>query len=142
MYALDQNTVFVVGNTGTVLKSTDGGATFAQVNLGGITSADYRAVRFTDANTGYVVGAKHRIIRTTDGGTTWTQLYEVSSTSRILWDIDFNSAGVGVAVGTDTVAFRSTDGGATWNSFFLPGGSGPGVKYAVDFYGDNTVFSN
>lgn len=142
VYAVDQNTVFVVGNTGTVLKSTDGGATFAQVNLGSITSADYRAVRFTDANTGYVVGAKHRIIRTTDGGTTWTQLYEVSSTSRILWDIDFNSAGVGVAVGTDTVAFRSTDGGATWSSFILPGGSGPGVKYAVDFYGDNTVFSN
>ncbi len=142
VYAVDTLNVYVVGNTATVLKSTDGGATFAQVSLGSITSADYRAVRFLDANNGFVVGARHRIIRTTDGGLTWTQQNDISSTSRVLWDIDFNSQGVGIAAGTDTVAFRTTDFGATWAQFILPGGSAPGVKYAVDFHGDNTVLIN
>ncbi|MBV6445254.1 MAG: T9SS type A sorting domain-containing protein [Ignavibacteriales bacterium] len=142
VYATDPQTVFVVGNTGTVLKSTNGGDSFAQLNLGAITSADYRAVRFINADTGFVVGARHRIIKTTDGGASWVQQNDVSSTSRVLWDIDFNSQGVGIAVGTDTIGFRTTDFGTSWAQIIMPGGSGPGVKYAVDFYGDNTLFVN
>src|SRR5262249_7315518 len=66
--AVDANTFVAVGNTGTVIKSSDGGSTWAVQHYAGGTRADLRGVAFADANTGTAVGTSGTIIRTTDGG--------------------------------------------------------------------------
>src|SRR5690349_17945085 len=72
---LDADTVIAVGDPGTILRSTDGGATWIRQKSG--TTSDLTAVSFTDANTGTAVGwnrdrREGTILRTTDGGATWT----------------------------------------------------------------------
>ena len=66
---LDSQTIIAVGNSGTILKSLDGGATWTP-RSSGITGPLW-GVCFADANTGPAVG-NGAILRTTDGGDTWT----------------------------------------------------------------------
>ncbi len=68
-YLLDSGIAFVVGDAGTILKSTDAGATWAPL-LSGTTNALHE-VYFFDGNQGVVVGDQGLILRTTDGGTMW-----------------------------------------------------------------------
>jgi gliding motility-associated-like protein len=77
MFALDANTVFIVGNGYpkiAVYKTTDGGATWTDITadirtLGG--GGYLYSVMFHDANNGYV-GTGSILFKTTDGGATWT----------------------------------------------------------------------
>src|ERR1044072_3562457 len=63
---LDSGTGFIVGDTGTILKSTDAGATWAPLTSG--TSATLHGGYFLDPNEGVAVGDGGTILRTTDGG--------------------------------------------------------------------------
>ena len=67
----DANNGTAVGVGGTILRTTDGGATWNLQSSG--TSVVLSGVAFTDANTGAVVGDGGLILRTTDGGATWNQ---------------------------------------------------------------------
>ena len=58
-----------VGDYGTVLRTTDGGATWLSQTSG--TTGWLNSVSFTDVNNGTAVGEAGTIIHTTDGGTTW-----------------------------------------------------------------------
>ena len=69
----DANTATAVGELGTILRTTDGGATWT--SQWSNPEDGFFGVSFTDANTGTVVGESvggGRILRTTDGGSTWT----------------------------------------------------------------------
>jgi photosystem II stability/assembly factor-like uncharacterized protein len=117
---LDVNTVVAVGDLGTILRTTDGGATWTQQASG--TTAYLSGAYFTDANTGTVVGCKdydldgnctaNTILRTTDGGATWKQ--QSSGTTAALRGVFFTDANTGTAVGDAGIILRTTDGGATW----------------------------
>jgi photosystem II stability/assembly factor-like uncharacterized protein len=63
---LDVNTVVAVGDAGTILRTTDGGATWKQQSSG--TTDGLFGVFFTDANTGTEVGYNGTKLRTTTGG--------------------------------------------------------------------------
>ena len=63
---LDANTVVAAGDAGTILRTTNGGATWKAPSSG--TTNHLSGVFFTDANTGWVVGAKGTILHTTAGG--------------------------------------------------------------------------
>src|SRR5438067_13636739 len=69
---LDSGTGFVVGDTGTVLKSTDAGATWAPLTSG--TSTTLHGIYFLDPNEGIAVGDNAEILRTTDGGAAWQSI--------------------------------------------------------------------
>ena len=62
----DPNTGTAVGNGGTILRTTDGGATWVSQSSG--TTNSLRGISFTDANTGTAVGLSGTILRTTNGG--------------------------------------------------------------------------
>src|SRR5260370_26256260 len=64
----DPNTAVAVGAMGTIIRTTDGGATWTVQSSG--TTQHLFGVSFTDANTGTVVGDNGTILRTTDGGGT------------------------------------------------------------------------
>src|SRR4029434_6082470 len=62
---LDSGTSFVVGDTGTILKSTDAGATWAPLTSG--TTTTLHGVYFFGPDQGVAVGDSGLILRTTDG---------------------------------------------------------------------------
>src|SRR5437667_11340213 len=61
---LDSGTGFVVGDTGTILKSTDAGATWLPLTSG--TTATLHGVYFLDPDEGVAVGDSATIRRTTE----------------------------------------------------------------------------
>ena len=68
MYFLDAHTGWAVGESGVVLKTTDGGATWTVKNAG--TTAPLRSVHFVDAHRGWAIGGRGIIFKTTDGSET------------------------------------------------------------------------
>src|SRR5437660_12894068 len=69
---LDSGTGFVVGDTGTILKSIDAGATWLPLTSG--TTATLHGIYFFDPDEGVAVGDNGTILRTTDGGAGWQSI--------------------------------------------------------------------
>src|SRR5690554_2297352 len=69
VYAITPETVIVVGNNGTILKTTDGGETWVQKPSG--LTADIRKVQFPTPEIGYAVTVGDALLKTTDGGEIW-----------------------------------------------------------------------
>src|SRR5436309_4348978 len=66
---LGANIRVAVGDAGTIVRTTDGGATWKQIFSG--TTAKLSGVSFPDIDTGMAVGSEGTILRTLDGGATW-----------------------------------------------------------------------
>jgi len=71
--------VWASGSNGVILRSTNEGATWAQMSVKGGGDLDFRGIKGFDADTAYVMSSgdrdKSRIYKTTDGGKTWTLQY-------------------------------------------------------------------
>ena len=104
------STCWVVCRGGTILRSTNAGATWEIRDSG--TSWDLSAIAFGGPVRGWAVGAYGTVLRTTDGGDTW-QAQDSETT--------YEFTGV-KAIGDDRVwattsygkVFASTDGGTNW----------------------------
>jgi len=107
----DANTGTAVGDCGSIVRTTDGGANWAIQTSG--TANNLQSVSFTDANTGTAVGDSGTILRTTDGGATWTS--QSSGTTNSLLGVHFTDANTGTAVGNNII-LRTTNGGSNWTS--------------------------
>ncbi len=120
----------IVGNNGTIQRTTDGGTTWIMQQSG--TTGILQSVCLTDTNHGTVVGQGGLILNTTNGGTTWER--QTFDTVQFFWSIAYCSADTGVAVGDfrtgSGVIFRTTNGGATWTN--VPIGTTPSLK-AISF---------
>jgi photosystem II stability/assembly factor-like uncharacterized protein len=122
---LGSGTGFVVGDTGTILKSTDAGATWSPLPSG--TSTTLHGVYFLDPNAGVAVGDNGTILRTTDGGSGWQSI--ASGVKDSLRSVSFNGTN-GICGGDSQDILYSTDSGASWQigqSGFLGGGF-PGAQ--------------
>ena len=112
----DLNIGFAVGDSGTILKTTDGGGSWLIQTSG--TSNALRGVSFIDLNIGTAVGDSGTILRTTNGGINWTQ--QNSSTDFRLNDVSIMDTNNGTAVGGHMqywgpgIILRTTNGGTTW----------------------------
>jgi hypothetical protein len=105
-----------VGDSGTILATTNGGATWSARNSG--TTERFSAVAFPDATHGWAVGGG-TILATTDGGATWSA--QSSGSAGSLWDVAFSDSTHGWAVGYDygissVLILATTNGGATWRA--------------------------
>ena len=71
--------VWASGSKGVILRSTNSGATWKQLNAPGGGELDFRDIEALDAQTAYVMssgeGDKSRIYKTSDGGATWKPEY-------------------------------------------------------------------
>jgi photosystem II stability/assembly factor-like uncharacterized protein len=93
-----------------VFKTTDGGATWTQVNLsaGGF-------VEFTDASHGWVLNIGGLGYRTVDGGVSWQQFVMPNQGfSPTISQFQFINQNVGWAVGWFGYAARTTNAGVSW----------------------------
>ena len=106
------STGIVVGENGTLLRTTDGGGTWTSQSG---TSAHLQAVYFADSNTGTAVGGAGGgggvILQTTNGGISWTSQPYGSTTP--LLGVSFVSPTVGTVVGDNGIIFRTNTGGIT-----------------------------
>jgi hypothetical protein len=116
------STVVAVGTWGTIVRSTDGGATWGSANAEA--SFDFLLGIWGEGSTlvavgGHVPGTRFRglVVRSTDGGATWA---EVSTDTNLLEDV-WGEGSTVIAVGSEGGIVRSTDGGATWAS--VPSGT-------------------
>ena len=100
---VDANNGWAVGWSGTIVGTTNGGATWIHQTSG--TTEQLRAVDFIDPSNGWSVGESGTILGTTDGGATWSP--QASGTTNDLRDVFFLSPQQGWAVGTrgTTLAF-------------------------------------
>ena len=76
----DTSTGWASGNLGTILGTSDGGATWSSQSSGFI--GLLFDVRFTDGANGWAVGTSGTILNTTNGGSTWSS--QTSGTTRNL----------------------------------------------------------
>ena len=122
----DANNGLAVGDSGTVLRTNDGGTSWTPV-VTGITD-NFTAMYFVDASNGWAItGIKSEfysefpdssiILHSTDGGIAWTKQLTLSLT--LLNDINFIDAENGWAVGVHrdslgSIILRTTNGGTTW----------------------------
>src|SRR5882724_6003383 len=124
-YLLGSGTGFIVGEAGTILKTTDLGATWAPLISG--TTTTLHGVYPFDSGEGVAVGEKGLILRTTDGGAIWQTVGSgVKDTHR---SVSFSGVN-GICGGDSQTILYSTDSGASWqigqSGFF--GGGFPGAQ--------------
>jgi photosystem II stability/assembly factor-like uncharacterized protein len=121
--AASDTVIWASGARATVLRSTDGGATWEQKTVPGAEGLDFRDVDAVSPTTAYLLsignGPASRIYKTTDAGETWT-LQFTSDDDRAFFDAAAywdERAGVAVSDSVDGqfVVLVTTDGGASWN---------------------------
>ncbi|MFE7648388.1 WD40/YVTN/BNR-like repeat-containing protein [Streptomyces phaeoluteigriseus] len=120
--AVDRDTAWVAGTRGTVLRTTDGGASWRNVSPPGAADLQFRDVEAFDARHAVVLaigeGEASRVYRTDDGGATWTESFR-NTDARAFYDcLTFFDRRHGLAM-SDPVDGRfrilsTSDGGRSW----------------------------
>lgn len=103
---------------GTIWKTTDAGANWAQQTLGAaVTGSNTRIydADMLDANNGYCVNYKPVPFRTTDGGLTWTAQTLSDAFGGYLNAIKMIDTLNGYCAGSSGRIYRTTNGGTNWN---------------------------
>ncbi len=132
--------VCAVGETGAVMRSTDGGVTWTGRKP--LALRELSGVDFVDAQNGWAVGAYYGpgepsslVLRTADGGATWKEdSFSPGYWGAALSAVDFVNRRVGYAVGDAGLVLRSADGGAHWRTVNASR-SGRDALYSVDLVG-------
>ncbi|WP_340103851.1 T9SS type A sorting domain-containing protein [Rhodohalobacter sp. 8-1] len=112
--------VYATGNSGTVIKSTDGGETWSDISFG--ESRNFLSLHFFDENTGYVGGpfntggggSSEMLAKTTDGGANWEVLSSFDFDD--FNDMEFLDSQTGWVASADGNILHTTDGGDSWIS--------------------------
>ncbi|MGI5379603.1 WD40/YVTN/BNR-like repeat-containing protein [Streptomyces sp. CA-251387] len=120
--AVSRDTAWLAGTQGTVLRTTDGGATWRNVSPPGAGELQFRDVEAFDARRAVVLaigeGEASRVYRTDDGGATWTESFR-NTDARAFYDcMTFFDRRHGLAM-SDPVDGRfrilsTSDGGRSW----------------------------
>lgn len=104
-----QGIAVAVGDTGTIIRSTDGGDTWGRITSPAVD--DLRGVAF-HGETGLIVGFSGAVLRSTNGGADWVKL--ARPTAKFLFAVGM-SPSAAVAVGEEGTLLHSSDDGATWS---------------------------
>ncbi|MFA6599212.1 MAG: YCF48-related protein [Ignavibacteriaceae bacterium] len=136
---LTVNVVIAVGDYGAVLKSTDGGSTWAKLpapknpDVVGETTNPLKSISFINENTGWIVGG-YSIFKTVDGGNTWqVQRLGINRYMNTIFFVDENN---GYVAGDNGELYKTTDGGTNWIKQSL--GTGIGAINSIYFLNATT----
>ena len=111
VFCINANKVLVAGDSGTILKTTNGGTNWNPANS--TTNKKFRAIFFADSLTGYAIGDSGTIVKTIDGGSTWNQ--QVSHSKSQLNTLFFTSKDTGYIMGMLPATYiKTVNGGANW----------------------------
>ncbi len=108
---------WVCGFGGMVIRTTDGGNTWAGSTINGANHIE--GIHFPSVNIGYTSG-QEGIFKSTDGGANWFEVTPPSATTT-LWGCYFIDNNNGFVIGggcsMNQEFWRTTDGGNSWTSF-------------------------
>jgi photosystem II stability/assembly factor-like uncharacterized protein len=144
VYFPDVNTGYTVGDSGTILKTTDGGANWALQNSN--TTASLASVHFPAIDTGYAVGVGS-VLKTTNGGVDW--INQSSPIAEYLNSVFFTTPDTGYAVGgyqqgdsAKVFILKTTNGGSLWSINYIYGDTASdGGLNSVYFTDANTGYA-
>lgn len=128
--AISDRVAWVSGSGSTVLRTTDGGATWQKLSVTTDT-LDFRDIDAIDAQTAYVLsigeGPASRIYKTTDAGTTWTLQFRNDDPKAFLdamsfWDSDHGIV-FGDSIDGQFYVMTTENGGRVWSR--VPAGALP-----------------
>lgn len=136
---------WVIGDSGTVIRTTNGGNNWSVQNSG-VYSFELRDLSFPDRNNGWIVCVdsmqKTLILRTTNSGQNWTGSY-FPVPSMIFNAIYFLNSSTGFITGYSGRVFKSIDSGSHWEEcgfdttgcfYFIP-------KNDIYFINDQTGYT-
>ena len=144
VYAIDTESIWVVGEQATVLRSDDNGLSWDNIPV--ITQQDLIKVEFINPDTGWVIvgsTSDSSIFRTTNGGSSWQfqPLWSVAPNEYLTLDIDFVAGTEGepmwgyVTGGLGNV-WRTANYGEVWEN--IRGDCGNGNFWSSCFCDKNT----
>jgi photosystem II stability/assembly factor-like uncharacterized protein len=121
--AVSDNVAWASGSAGTMLRTTDGGATWQSLSIPGAEKLDFRDVDAVSEQIAYVLsigsGESSRIYKTIDGGRAWTLQFTNADPKAFFDAMAFWDAERGIAfsdsVDGQLVILRTADGGASWS---------------------------
>ncbi|MBF8295697.1 MAG: hemagluttinin repeat-containing protein, partial [Bacteroidetes bacterium] len=121
--AVNASTAWVCGASGTILRTTDGGATWAKLSapLASIGYSFY-SVEALDANTAWVAGGNGTnssgLFKTTNGGLSWVQQMSSVTAGTFYNVVLFTDANNGILFGDPEggyfVVYSTANGGSSW----------------------------
>lgn len=133
-------TGYAVGESGTMLKTTDGGSTWTGLRTG--VAGQLLEVQVVSPDL-VVTGGGCSALLSSNGGTSFTRLYFTSTTcSQELTGFSFLSASTGYLLLQNGTVLSTTDGGTSWTpKTAIPGaapGNGSGFASDIDFVSPTT----
>ncbi len=146
VYFVNAQTGWAVGNTGIIIKTTNGGTNWSQQYNSGYSFL--RSVYFINSQTGWAVGyhgGLGRVLKTTNGGLNWIP-YVNNSLGWVLTNIQFIDENIGWACGSsgnnyESTIIKTTNGGQNWNLQFDSTALGSNSLYELQFLNGSTGYS-
>lgn len=117
---LDQNTIWLSGAKGTILRTLNGGETWEQLSPPDKDSLDFRSIAAFSEKEALVASAGFpaRIYHTEDAGEQWTLVYENMDSAAFINSLAFRSRNEGIAFGDVLegrhLLLRTENGGKSW----------------------------
>jgi len=112
VFFIDENTGWTCGDSGKIIKTTNGGQDWLEQNSN--TIAPLRVIQFIDQNNGWAYGY-NQILNTTSGGTTWNvQDFPPPAYIVALQYINLNTGWIIYHNSDSSYIAKTTNGGNTW----------------------------
>ena len=116
--AIDLQTAITVGQSGTIMKTTNRGSTWNMISTE-FESASWLNICSSDENTLWAVSAS-QLIKSTNGGETWSPvLYTMTGAFRCVYFFDANRGWLsGKGANGNSMVRYTTDGGLNWTEVY------------------------
>jgi len=117
--AVSERVAWASGSGGTILRTVDGGGTWAAASIAGAEALDFRDIKAFSAEVAYAmaIGGNGGIYKTQNGGASWTRQYSSTEPGFFLDAMGFQSERQGAAAG-DPMGGKflvlGTNDGTTW----------------------------
>lgn len=116
LHFLDEQNGYVVGDQGLVVRTADGGRTWADVSVD--TGRDLHDLHFLDIDHGWVAGGRGGLYRTDDGGMSWEEVSHPGGDAGLV-AVGFATPSVGWICADGAAVYATEDGGATWSEVLV-----------------------
>ncbi|MBN1396799.1 MAG: hypothetical protein JXA06_02095 [Bacteroidetes bacterium] len=108
----DQMNGWAIGNSGIILRTSDGGNSWNNQESG--TTSSLKCVYFANAQKGWIGGGNNSIGMTTNGGATWSWQQPDGESRRTFMSMSFPNENTGWIVDNYGGILHTKDGGMTW----------------------------
>lgn len=112
---IDQNTGICVGGSSTILRTSNGGTNWVNIDIS-TSAAYYTCAAFVNASTAFVTSDSGQLLKTTNAGVNWT--ISNFSTNPLKYVYFLNSS-LGFIGGANSTLYRTTNGGVNWTGISL-----------------------